>query len=148
MTADHRLRAEDLPIGEVIDLGGHHVTRDEIISFASQWDPQPFHIDSEFAKGTVFGEVIGSGVHSMAIFQRLAVLAAYRHWAVVAGRTIREVSLMSPLRPNTTVHATVEIGSVTPRSAERSLVVKRGRLLCGDVVLMTMEIDSYVLRRS
>lgn len=145
---DDRLRAEDLPLGAVIDLGTHTVTRDEIIAFAEQWDPQPFHLDADFARATVFGDIIGSGLHSLAIYQRLAVRAAYRHWAIVAGRAIRDVSLTSPLRPDATVRATVVVDSVTPHSAERALVSKTGRLLDGDRVLMTVVVDAYVLRRS
>ena len=148
MVLDRRLRAEDLPVGEVIDLGEHAVTREAVIDFASQWDPQAFHVDPDFAAGTVFGDVIGSGLHTLAIYQRLAVLGAYSRWAVVAGRAIRGVSLTSPLRPATTVRATVRIDSVTPTTPERSLVAKTGRVLHEDVVLMTLEVDSYVLRRT
>ena len=148
MSVDRRLRAEDLPVGEVIELGEHEVTREAVIDFASQLDPQAFHVDPEFAAGTVFGDVIGSGLHTLAIYQRLAVLGAYRHWAVVAGRAIRGVSLTSPLRPGTTVQATVRIDSVTPSTGERSLVAKTGRVLHGGLVLMTIEVDSYVLRRA
>lgn len=148
MTVDRRLRAEDLPVGLVIELGEHEVTREAVISFASQWDPQPFHTDPEFASRTVFGDVIGSGLHTLGIYQRLAVLGAYSKWAIVAGRAIRGVSLTSPLRPGSTVRATVEINSVTPSTRERSLVAKTGKVLHGDLVLMTLEVDSYVLRRA
>ena len=52
------------------------MSHEEIVDFASRWDPQPFHVDDEWARDGVFGEVIASGVHSFAIFQRLAVLGA------------------------------------------------------------------------
>ena len=145
---DFRRRAEDLPIGVVVELGEHQVTREEIVGFASRWDPLPFHTDPDFARQTAFGDVIGSGLHTMAIYQRLAVLGVYREWAIVAGRSIRGVEFTSPLRPDTTVRATVEIESVMPRSAERSLVSKVGRVLHRDLVLMTVHVDAYVLRRS
>ncbi len=148
MTSPELLRAESLPVGRTLELGTHHVTREEIIDFASQWDPQPFHVDAEAARATVFRDVIGSGLHTMAIFQRLAVLGAYRHWAIVAGRAIRDVSLTSPLRPDTTVRATVTVDSVQPHTEERALVSKTGRVLHGDEVLMTLHVDAYVLRAS
>ena len=141
------MRAEDLSIGQIIDLGEHRVSREEIVDFASKWDPQPFHLDADFAATTRFGELIGSGLHTMAIYQRLAVLGAYRHWAIIAGRRIREVGFTKPLRPGTTVRATVVVDTVTPESADRSLVRKTGRVLQGDHVLMTLKIDVYVLRR-
>ncbi|CNE54919.1 MaoC like domain [Mycobacterium tuberculosis] len=148
MFEDGRLRAEDLPLGRTLDLGEYRVTREEIIGFAAQWDPQPFHVDEALARETRFGDVIGSGLHTMAIFQRLAVAGAYRHWAVVAGRAIRDVSLTSPLRPDTTVHATVTIDSVVPQTGERALVTLTGRVLHGRDVLMTIHVDAYVLRRA
>src|SRR5215211_2002317 len=101
VTIDDRIRAEQLPVGETIDLGEHRVTREAIVAFATDWDPQPFHVDLEFARSTTFGDVIGSGLHTLAIFQRLAVLGAYRDWAIVAGRTVRDVQFLSPLRPET-----------------------------------------------
>lgn len=148
MSEDDRLRAEDLTIGELIALGSRTVTREEIVAFATQWDPQPFHIDPDFARGTTFGDVIGSGLHTLAVFQRLAVLNLYRRWAVVAGRALRSVQLTAPLRPDTTVRATVRVDSVTPRSADRSLVRKTGKVLHEDVILLTVEVESYVLRRT
>ncbi|MTD52640.1 MaoC/PaaZ C-terminal domain-containing protein [Amycolatopsis pithecellobii] len=148
MGEDNRLRAEDLPVGELIELGSQTVTRAEIIEFATQWDPQPFHIDADFARGTMFGDVIGSGLHTLAIFQRLAALNLYRQWAVVAGRAVRNVQLTAPLRPDTTVRATVRVDSVTPHSPGRSLVCKTGRVWHEDTVLMTVEFESYVLSRS
>lgn len=148
MPHNSRTRAEDLPVGQTIELGSHAVTRDEITAFALQWDPQPFHVDPEAAQASVFGDIIGSGLHTMAIYQRLAVLGAYRHWAIVAGRAIRDVSLTSPLRPDTTVHATVTVDSVEPHTADRSLVSKTGRILHGELILMTLHVDAYVLRRA
>lgn len=148
VTEDGRLRAEDLPIGDMIDLGEYAVTRDEIMTFAAHWDPLPLHVNPAMARKTQFEDVIGSGVHTLAIYQRLAVLGAYQHWAIVAGRAIRDLSLTNPLRPDTTVRATVTIDSVTPRSTTRALVSKTGRVLAGDLLLMTVHVDSYVLRRA
>ncbi|MET0455031.1 MAG: MaoC/PaaZ C-terminal domain-containing protein [Mycobacterium sp.] len=147
MVDDRLLRAEDLPVGRLLELGEYTVAREEIVAFATQWDPQPFHIDEEFARHTRFGDLIGSGLHTIAIFQRLCVLRLYRDWAVIAGRAVRDVELTRPLRPDTTVQATVQIESVTPDSPTRSLVRKKGAVLHGDVVLMTIDVESYVLRR-
>ncbi|MYW90769.1 hypothetical protein G3I59_09145 [Amycolatopsis rubida] len=147
MGDDNRLRAEDLPVGELIDLGSRRVSRAEIIEFAMQWDPQPFHTDPDFARGTVFGDVIGSGLHTLAVFQRLAALNLYRYWALVAGRAVRNVQLTAPLRPDTTVRATIRVDSVTPHRGDRSLVRKTGQVLHEDAVLMTVEYEAFVLRR-
>src|SRR5581483_7225606 len=61
---------EDFREGEVIELGSHRLTRDEIVEFARQWDPQPFHVsDVEWP----FGGLIASGWHTILIGIRLAV---------------------------------------------------------------------------
>lgn len=136
-------------IGETVELGTYTTSAEEIIEFATQWDPQDFHTDPAVAAEGFFGEVIGSGIHSLAIYQRLAVLGAYRHWAVVAGRRIRSVDLTAPLRPGMTVSADVTVESVENTRPDRALVVKRGRLLTDDgTVMLECVVESYVRRRS
>jgi acyl dehydratase len=61
---------EDRQIGEVIAFGRHTFGRDEIIGFARQFDPQPFHLDEEAAEASLFGGLCASGWHTSAIFIR------------------------------------------------------------------------------
>ena len=61
---------EDFEPGEVYELGTRTVTESEIVAFARQWDPQPFHIDPEAAKESVFGGLIASGWHTGAMWMR------------------------------------------------------------------------------
>jgi acyl dehydratase len=58
---------EDRQIGEVVDLGSHTFAKDEIIAFASEFDPQPFHLDEAAAKASLFGALAASGWHTAAI---------------------------------------------------------------------------------
>ena len=64
---------EDLEIGQVRDLGTISPTREEIIAFASQFDPQPFHLSEEGGKASVFGGLSASGWHTCAMAMRLMV---------------------------------------------------------------------------
>jgi len=50
---------EDFPIGHRMDFGAMPVTREAVIEFARQFDPQPFHRDDETARGTLFGPPVG-----------------------------------------------------------------------------------------
>ena len=77
---------EDFQPGQEIDLGQRTVTEDEIIAFATQFDPQPFHIDREAAAGSIYGEVIASGWHTCAMMMRM----------VVDGMPFAESSMGSP----------------------------------------------------
>ena len=103
------LHAEDLPVGATVEIGAYAVTLEEIIEFARQWDPLPVHVDEVAAKDSIFGGIIGSGIHSMAIFQRMATTTLYSRYAVIAGTAIREVRLTAPLRPGTTVRGAIEV---------------------------------------
>jgi acyl dehydratase len=69
---------EDRRIGETVDLGRHTFGRDEIIAFARQFDPQPFHLDEEAAKASLFGALCASGWHTAAIFIRAVVTTRMR----------------------------------------------------------------------
>jgi acyl dehydratase len=59
---------EDRHVGEVYDLGRHTFTRDDIIAFAEQFDPQPFHLTEEAGRKSLFGALAASGWHTAAIF--------------------------------------------------------------------------------
>jgi acyl dehydratase len=67
---------EDRHVGEMYDLGSHTFTKDEIIAFARQFDPQPFHLDEEAGRKSLFGGLCASGWHTAAIWIRQFV--AYR----------------------------------------------------------------------
>lgn len=139
--------ADDLPIGRALALGSAVVTREQIIEYASQWDPQPIHIDSEAAKAGHFGDVIASGLHTFALFNRLANLAVYPGWQLVAGRTA-DVEFVRALRAGTEVTGDVTVESVTPYSLRSSTVVKRGELrdAASGLVLFRMRAITYMRR--
>jgi acyl dehydratase len=64
---------EDFHPGQEIDLGQRTVSEEEIIAFATQFDPQPFHIDKEAAAHSIYGGVIASGWHTCSMMMRMVV---------------------------------------------------------------------------
>jgi acyl dehydratase len=64
---------EDLPVGTVMELGSTSATEDETKAFARQFDPQPFHLDEEAAKRSLFGRISASGWHTCALCMRVTV---------------------------------------------------------------------------
>lgn len=94
---------DELALGDLLELGSHTVREDELVDFARQWDPLAAHTDAEAAAGGPFGGLIASGIHTVAILQRLAVAAHYSRWAIVAGREIRRVRLLRPVRAGDTL---------------------------------------------
>ena len=77
---------EDFQPGQEIDLGRRLVTEEEIIAFATQFDPQPFHTDRDAAAASMYGGVIASGWHTCAMMMRM----------VVDGMPFAESSMGSP----------------------------------------------------
>ncbi len=65
---------EDYWVDEVVEFGDYLVTEQEIITFAQQYDPQPFHLDHDAAKQSSFGQLVGSGWMTTGIMMRLMVL--------------------------------------------------------------------------
>jgi Acyl dehydratase len=62
---------DDLVVGEVRESGARTVELYELVAFARQYDPQYFHADPQAARESVFGEVIASGIHTMALWRQL-----------------------------------------------------------------------------
>ena len=77
---------DDFVPGRELELGSRTVTEDEIIAFAQQFDPQPFHVDKEAAAKSIYGGVIASGWHTCAMMMRM----------VIDGMRCEEASMGSP----------------------------------------------------
>lgn len=123
-----RLSAEQMPVGVEVDCGSHVVTEDQIVEFASLWDPQYFHVDQEAAVHSDFGGLIASGVHTTAIFQRLAATGMYRKYDVIAGKEIHNLRFLRPVRAGDVLTATLLVQSVEPDGPGRCLVTIHGSL--------------------
>lgn len=139
--------AEDLVVDEVIDLGEIVLTREDMSDFAAQWDPQPFHTADHDVSAHYFGGVVASGVHTLAAFQRLAVLGAYTSWAVMAGKALRDVRFLQPVQPDDRLQGALRVVSIQLTDAERALVTQHGRLTVSGEPVFEMTVDAYVYRR-
>lgn len=100
---------EDWEVGETFEFGAYTVTRDEIIEFAEQYDPQPFHVDEGVARESVVGRLIASGWHTAAICQRLLVDGLIKEMASAGGRGVDELRWWEPVRPGDVLTLCVEI---------------------------------------
>ena len=100
--------AEDYRLGEVFDLGSHRITETEILEFARQYDPQPMHVDKEFAARSHYGGLISSGWLPALILFRL----------MLRGFICQETSLGSPGHHETGWLEPVRPGDMLPGRAE------------------------------
>jgi acyl dehydratase len=108
-----RLYLEELSVGQRFTSGTHAVDAAQIKAFAGQFDPQPFHLDDDAAKGTLFAGLAASGWHTAAITMRLLVGSGLP----IAGGIIGsggEVAWPRPTRPGDVLHVVSEIEEVTP----------------------------------
>jgi acyl dehydratase len=95
---------EDIQLNQEHRSETYVVSKEEIIAFAKQWDPQPYHIDEEEAKKWPLG-LTASSIHSYAICSKLANAMIGEPTAAVAGLGVDEMRMPAPVRPGDQLHA-------------------------------------------
>ncbi len=105
---------DDLEAGQSFALGSRSVTREEIVEFASAWDPQPFHLDEEAAKAGIYGQLIASGWHTVCIFMRLFADGLLNRAAAIGSPGIDELRWLKPVCAGDQLEARVEILDIRP----------------------------------
>ena len=138
--------ADELTPGEVIPLGSRRLDEAEIVEFASTWDPQWFHTDPDAAAGGHHRGVIASGIHTLAVLQRLSVEAFYSRWAVIAGRGFDRLRFTAPVRPGDTLTGSVTVTDVS-LDRTRGRVVMDMELRSQDATVLEATMTVYLWRR-
>jgi acyl dehydratase len=105
---------EDLAVGDVTEYGSKTMSKAEIIEFATKYDPQPFHIDEEAAKETMFGGIAASGWHTAAVCMRLLVDGVLRDQASMGAAGVDELRWKRPVYPGDTISIRVEVLAKEP----------------------------------
>ena len=95
---------EDFEPGQDIDLGSRTVTEDEIVEFARQYDPQPFHVDRDAAAESIYGGVIASGWHTCAMMMRLVVDGLLGKSSSMGSPGLDGVRWLAPVRAGDTLN--------------------------------------------
>ena len=140
---------EDLKRGDRFKSQTYKVTKDEIISFAREFDPQPFHLDVAVARQTMFKELIASGWHTAAITMRLFVQTLnFAEGAIGLG--VDELRWPNAVKPNDVLQVEVEIVDLRESRSKPSHGVVRLRYVTTNQrseVVQTMMASALVLRR-
>src|SRR5437764_4462048 len=141
---------EDLKVGDRFKSASYKVSEEQIISFAREFDPQPFHLDSAVAGQTMFKSLIASGWHTAAITMRLFVQTLnFAQGAIGLG--VDELRWPNAVRPGDVLQVETEIVDLRESRSKPTHGIVRLRNVTtnqrGEVV-QTMFASALVLRRS
>ena len=90
---------EDMAVGQVRDLGTISPSREDIIAFASQFDPQPFHLDDAAGAASVFGGLCASGLHTCSMAMRLMVTNFLKDTSSMGSPGLESIQWKKPVFP-------------------------------------------------
>ncbi len=140
---------DDLTPGQGWDLGTLSLPLEDVIAFASRFDPQYFHLDPEAARESLFGELVVSGLHTLS-----AVFGHVMHSGLIAGISIGGNQIDSkwpaPLRPGEEIAVRVEVQEVRPSRSGRPLGIAKLRYTAkrlADGVVVLDAVGTHFLRR-
>lgn len=148
--SDSKLHWEDFKTGAVAIYGPRLVTREEIIAFAAEFDPQPMHLDEAAAANTLLGGLGASGWHTISLMMRIICDGLLLNSSSMGAPGIEEVKWLAPLRPGTQirVRSTVLDTRASAKRPEMGLAKMNFEVLDDkDVVIMTLGTTFMLGRR-
>lgn len=142
---------EDFDVGEVYHSDGFTITESQIIDFANQWDPHFFHMDVERApENELLGGFCASGLQTLCIMMRMAVVSGVLWPGVRGGRAAQDVRWLRPVRPDDTLRTDTEVVDLIPlenRPGYGMVKLKHTCLNQKNEAVMTMTLEHIFLRR-
>ncbi|HVJ51034.1 MAG TPA: MaoC family dehydratase [Aliidongia sp.] len=105
---------EELSVGQRFALGSVELTRDDIMEFARQFDPQPFHLDEAAAERSIFGGLAASGFHTISAIFGLGARSGLLAEVSLGGSGVEEARWLKPVRPDQPLSLTWTIESIAP----------------------------------
>jgi acyl dehydratase len=140
---------EDVKVGDVMRFGRYEVTQEEIVEYARQFDPQPFHLDEEAARRSLFGGLIASGWHTGAMFIRMVVEHMTPVHATTGAMGFDDLKWIKPVRPGDVLSVASEITKkVEGRRPDRGMVKIESRVSTqrGELVMSLVSLVIYLKR--
>jgi acyl dehydratase len=142
---------EDLTPGWSIILPPRALTREEIVRFAREWDPQPFHLDEQAAQRSHFGGLVASGWQTASLCMRLVVDGLLKNSTSMGSPGIDELRWLKPVRPDDPLTLTVKVLEARPSQSKPDRgSVKIGYSLANGAGEQVMTMSAWVIfaRRS
>ena len=142
---------EDYEVGQRASFGEYHVTREEIIEFAQKYDPQPFHLSDEGAKGTHFGKLAASGWHTGAMCMAMLVenMKGRQH-ASLGSPGLDELLWKKPVHAGDTLRVETEIIEKRRSKSRPEIGLTKNRIQVfnqnDEIVMQSVNIGMIVVR--
>ncbi|MFL5362751.1 MAG: MaoC family dehydratase [Myxococcales bacterium] len=118
---------EDFAPGTVREFGGLKLEKADIIRFARDWDPQPFHVDEEAARQSPYGGLIASGWQTCAAAMRMCCDAYLLDAASIGSPGVENVKWMKPVRPGDTLKVRLEVLEARPLKSKPGVGLVKNR---------------------
>ena len=115
---DDTLYLENFEAGQIREFGQYTVTEEEIVDFARRYDPQPFHVDREAAKQSIYGGLIGSGWMTCAIAMRLICDGYLLQTASMGSPGVDNIRWKLPVRPGDVLRLRLTVLEVKPSQSK------------------------------
>jgi acyl dehydratase len=112
--SDDRPYFEGIEIGDTRSFGAYEVTEAEIVEFAGQYDPQPFHTDRDAAESSMFGGLVASGWHTAAMTMRMLVDNYLSQSRALGAVGVDSLRWRQPVRPGETLSVETEVVDKEP----------------------------------
>lgn len=109
---------EDFRPGSVREFGNKRVTRDDIVRFAGEFDPQPFHLDEEAARASLFGGLAASGWHTCAMVMRMMCDAYLLDAASLGSPGLEKLQWLRPVYPDDVLRVRMTILEARPMNSK------------------------------
>jgi acyl dehydratase len=139
---------EDFPVGMALEISGPTLTKDSILEYARRYDPQPFHVDEEAAKQSLFGGLIASGWQTVSLCMRMICDSYLIESASMGSPGVKEVSWTQPVRPGDTLKLkmTVLEAKASRSKPDRGMVLHRWEVFNQNQELV-MRMEGYGMFR-
>ena len=145
--AQYKWYFEDFHAGQTIEVGTRTVTEEEILDFATKFDPQPFHVNKEAAENSIYGSIIASGWHTCSMMMRMMVDGFLRDVASMGSPGVDEVRWIKPVRPGDTLKVSTTVTEVRPSTSkpDRGIVKTEWRAINqhGELVVTVKGMGMY-----
>ena len=142
MSEQEQLYLDDLHVGQRFKSGRYLMEAARIKEFAAEFDPQPFHLDEDAARDTIFGGLAASGWHTAAITMRLLVESDLKPAGGIVGAGFDEFRWPTPVRPGDELRVQSEVLEVRPSKSRPDLGIIKLRTTTlnqnGDAVQVTV----------